>query len=154
MDKLTIEPQRILSGQWLEFWKKLNNSSRTLPYIYISPQNYVREGESILLIPPQKLATATGGNAIVYYADDLEVTEEMNYCCPEEYMCYGGAIRIYYPNLNVSIPGEDRKHRYLWRKYICENGEASIIQMIHKAIAHDGLLSDELFRGAACTGKR
>jgi len=154
MDKLTTEPQIILSGHWLEFWEKLNNSNRMLPYIYISPQSYIREGESVLLIKPQELATATGGNAIVYFADDPEVTEEMNYCCPEEYMCYGGAIRIYYPNLNTDIPGDDRKHRYLGRRYICENGETSIIQMIHRAIAQDAHSSDQLFRMRDCKAKK
>ena len=154
MDNLTIEAKKISPGQWLAFWDRLTDSNRLLPYIYISPQNSIKDGESTLLIPPHKLATATGGNAIVYYADDPDVTEEMDFCCPKEYMCYGGALRIYYPNMDISIPGEDRKHRYLGRNYICENGEASIIQIIHRAIAQDAHFSDQLFRVGDCKAKR
>ena len=154
IDNLSIEPKRIVQGEWLAFWKRLNDSNRILPYIYVSPKNLIKEGESALLIDPNQLAIATGGNAVVYYADDFGVTNEMNCCCPEDYMCYGGALRIYYPNLNELIPGDDRRHRYLGQKYISDNGEESIIHIIHRAIAQDAHFSDQLFRVSDCKAKK
>ena len=71
-----------------------------MPYIYVSPLNKPDDAEKPILVNPAQLAIATGGNALIFYAEDPGVTDEMNYFCPEEYKCYDGAIRVYYPDLN------------------------------------------------------
>lgn len=36
IDKISIYPQEIASGQWMGFWERLQNEERNIPYIYIS----------------------------------------------------------------------------------------------------------------------
>jgi len=152
IDKPNTEPQKIAPGEWLQFWNRVKEPRRTLPYIYISPQNDSQGGT--LLIDPRNLSLAIGGNALVFYADDVGVTEEMDYFCPNEYKCYGGALRIYYPGINESTPGDDKRHRYLGRGFIIENGENIVIQILRRAIAQDAFFSDQFFRMENCRSMR
>lgn len=152
IDKPSTEPLKITPGGWLHFWERVKDEERTLPYIYVSPQNDYSGGN--VLINPEQLALAAGGNALVYYADDAGVTDEMNQYCPEGYKCYDGALRIYYPGINESTPGDDRRHRYLGRNFILEHGEDAVIQIVRRAIAQDAHFSDQLFRMEDCRAMR
>lgn len=153
IDKPSIEPRKIAVGEWLPFWERLNDSNRTIPYIYISPKNCLDDGAP-LLASPNQVALATGGNAIIYYAEDVNVTDEMNYCCPEEYKCYDGAIRIYYPEIDESQPKDSYRHRYLGTQFIAKVGELGLIQILRRAIAQDVHFYDSFFRIEDCKAKR
>lgn len=153
IDKPTIEPRKMVPGDWFPFWERLKNNERTIPYIYISPKNNFTDSAP-LLIDPKQVALATGGNAIVYYAEDNGVTEEMNYCCPEDYKCYDGAIRIYYPGIDETQPKDDQRHRYLSAKFIEKVGEDGLIQILRRAIAQDVRFYDSFFRIEDCRAKR
>ena len=154
IDKPTIVPKKLVKGDWNAFWERLTNSERTMPYIYISPLNRHEDGEAANLIDPQSLARAVGANAIIYFADDKAVTDEMNRLCPEEYICYGGALRVYYPNLNIDNPNDQRKHRFLSSGYIRNYGSEHIIQVIRRAIAQNADFYDKIFRVEDCRQKR
>lgn len=153
IDHPSIESRKILPGEWLDFWKRVQNKERTLPYIYISPKNY-SEGNIPLLIDPEKLSLAIGGNAVVYYADDLGVTDEMNYFCPEEYKCYNGTVRIYYPNLDETQSYDAHRHRYLSADYIEQIGESGVLSILRRAIAQDAHFYEGFFRTDDCREKR
>ena len=153
IDKPSIEPRRIASGEWLPFWKKINDRNRTIPYIYISPKNYCDDGKP-LLVNPNQVALATGGNSIIYYAEDVGVTDEMNYYCPNEYKCYDGAIRIYYPNIDETQPKDAYRHRYLSAQFIAKVGEVGMTQILRRAIAQDVHFYDSFFRIEDCKAKR
>ena len=124
-----------------------------MPYIYISPLNYPSK-EKITLIDPDQLALAMGGNAMVYYAKDPAVTNEMNLICPEEYKCYNGAIRVYYPHIDESNPKDSRKHRFLSARYIEDMGEDRFLQIMRRAIAQDAHFYEDFFRTDVCREMR
>lgn len=153
IDKPSIEPRKIASGEWLPFWERLNDRNRTIPYIYISPKNRCDDGAP-LLVNPSQVALATGGNAIIYYAADISVTDEMNYCCPDDYKCYDGAIRIYYPSIDETQPKDSYRHRYLSAQFIARVGELGLIQILRRAIAQDVHFYDSFFRIEDCKAKR
>lgn len=148
IDKPSIVPQRISVGDWPAFWEKLTNPQRKLPYLYISPN------EGLSAIDSNKVALALGGNAIVFFADSNDVSSEMDYFCPKEYQCYDGAIRVYYPQIDVSQPYDSHRHRYISSSIIQAKGEEHIVQILRKAIAQDAHFSENLFRVEDCRAMR
>ena len=153
IDKPSIEPRKMEPGDWLPFWERLKNNERTIPYVYISPKNNNSDKTSILINPAQ-IALATGGNAIVYYAENIGVVDEMDYYCPEDYKCYDGAIRIYYPNIDENQPRDMYRHRYLSARFVERVGESGIIQIMRRAFAQDVHFYDNFFRIEDCKAKR
>ncbi|MBR4769989.1 MAG: hypothetical protein IK090_03560 [Clostridia bacterium] len=153
IDKPSVDPRMIKPGEWRSFWEQVKNQERAMPYIYISPLNYPSK-EKITLIDPDQLALAMGGNAMVYYAKDPAVTNEMNLICPEEYKCYNGAIRVYYPHIDESNPKDSRKHRFLSARYIEDMGEDRFLQIMRRAIAQDAHFYEDFFRTDVCREMR
>lgn len=149
-DKVSTYPQEIASGQWMAFWEKLQNEGRTIPYIYISPKNNPIEDENCLCVDPKKIATAVGGNALVFYATDKAVTDEMNYFTPQELACYNGMIRIYYPGVEATDELDHNRHRYFRPNQIESMGECAICQILRRALAQDVTFYDKFFRIDDC----
>lgn len=150
IDKISIYPQEIASGQWMGFWERLQNEERNIPYIYISPKNNSMEDENCLCATPKDIATAAGGNALVFYATDKAVTEEMNYFTPQELACYNGMIRIYYPGVKTTDELDHNRHRYLRPNQIESMGERAVCQILHRALAQDVTFYDKFFRIDDC----
>ena len=154
IDKPTDQPYLLKPGDWISFWERLKNPKRSLPYIYISPVNHATGGDDSVLVNPTQLAIAAGGNAKVFYALDVGVTDEMDYYCPQSFKCYDGAIRVFYPNLDETDEKTARKHRFLSSSYIRDVVSNHIIDMIRRAIAQDANFYDALFRVEDCKKKR
>lgn len=154
IDIPSIEPRRILPGEWDCFWERIKDVNRTLPYVYISPKNYTENGEPLLLVDPQQVALVMGGNAVVYYADDVGVTVEMNYRCPEDYKCYNGTIRVYYPGVEETQPKDAYRHRFLSAGFIEKTGKEELLGILRRAIAQDAHFYEDFFRIEECKEKR
>jgi Uncharacterized protein containing TOPRIM domain, potential nuclease len=154
IDSLTSTPKELRPGDWLDFWERVKNPERKMPYIYVSPLNKPDDAEKPILVNPAQLAIATGGNALVFYAEDPGVTDEMNYFCPEDYKCYDGTIRVYYPDLNEDDPRDAKRHRFLSSSYIIKTGSDHIIDITRRAIAQDANFYDNFFRIDDCRAMR
>lgn len=153
-DTIFIEPTKLSVGDWVSFWDKITDDTRELPYIFISPQINRESGKGQLIIDPQTMAIAAGGNALVFYATDMGIIEEMNYYCPEEYKCYGGAIRIYANKVKLDDPLDSHRHRYIAVNTITELGVNTVVQMIRRALAQDVHFYETFFRLRDCVQKR
>lgn len=153
IDEPCAEPKKLIPGDFMAFWERVKNEDRTLPYIYVSPR-ISSENEPAVLLAPEALAIAVGGNAMVYYAEDIGVTDEMNYFCPEAYKCYGGSLRIYYPGVDETQPQDALRHRFIGYRTICDMGADHIVQILRRAIAQDASVYDRFFRIEDCREKR
>lgn len=135
MDTPIATPTPLYSGDWPRFWKRLTHKNRELPYIYISAHHSSETAG--FLISPRMFANAVCGNALVFYPHSPEFTNEMNRFCPENYACFGGAIRIYMPQLDITKKSDPFQHRYFGAKKIMEYGSEQIIDIFHRALAQD-----------------
>ena len=149
-DKISISPQVIARGGWMEFWQRIQSEERNIPYIYISPKNNFSSEEDCLCVNPEEIANAVGGNALVFYATDKTVTDEMNYFTPQELACYNGMIRIYYPGIKVADELDYNLHRYLRPDRIEDLGESTVYQIFRRAFAQDVTYYEKLFRLDNC----
>lgn len=160
-DKITMEAEKLSPGEWPAFWERLTAPERKLPYIYISPclSKETGEGEeptvsTFALIDPQTLARILGGNALVFYADDPAFIEEMNHFCPKGYLCYGGAVRVYYPDLRPEVESDSARHRYLSHTAIEEFGKEQALGILRRALAQDVNFYDSFLRIEECVRRR
>ena len=153
-DDLSGVPQKLTQDDWPEFWKRITSPERELPYVYISPIkiNYETD-ETVLLINPNTLAKAVCGNALVFYADTAAFVKEMNGCCDANYNCYGGAIRIYQPNIKKLSKEDSIRHRFLTAANINEIGCDQIIQIFRRALSQNVYFYESFFRIDDCKRK-
>lgn len=150
IDEISIAPQKIENGGWKNFWEKLQNKERKIPYIYISPKNNSLSEADSLCVDPENIAKAVGGNAIVFYATSKAVTDEMNCFTPIEFACYNGTIRIYYPGVNTKDEVDYTRHRYFYPYQIETIGKNTVCQILRRALAQDMTYSDKFFRIDDC----
>ena len=145
-DDATNEPIKLSVGDWPQFEERIRNRDRILPYIYISP--YVdgkdEEAHCKYYVDPHKLAEKMFGNALVFYADDMDFTEEMRYMSPD-YACYGGALRVYQPNTT-----EAARHRYMSRDDLVLLGEETVIKSLIRAFAQNVKFYESFLRMEQC----
>ena len=153
-DKISVDPEMMKTGNWYTFWERIKSSDRIIPYIYLSVKNDFATGAASLPINPQKLCIACGGNARVFYANDDGINEEMNSICASDYACYGGAIRVYFPRVNLDDPLDHFSHRYIKYDTILELGEDEIIRMFRRAFAQDFKFYESFLRIEDCERKR
>lgn len=148
-DELLQEPQKLKAGEWPEFYQKITNQNRKFPYIFISPQIIDRESqETTHLIDPRVLAEKIFGNALVFYADNVEFSREMSYM-NAEYECFGGGIRVYQPNCQ-----DPTRHRYLSANDIQAFGEESVINFLLRAFSQNANFYDSFFCLEECKRKK
>lgn len=150
IDEISIAPQKIESGEWMQFWEKLQSKERKIPYIYISPKNNSLSEADSLCVDPENIAKAVGGNALVFYATSKAVTDEMNFFTSQEFACYNGTIRIYYPGVNPKDELDYTRHRYFYPDQIETIGKNTVCQILRRALAQDMTYSDKFFRIDDC----
>ena len=154
-DDLVSTPEKLEPGEWPQFWNRLTKKERQLPYIYISPRRIDYESENTkLLIDPEKLATIICGNALVFYADSLDFSREMRYLCLDSYSCYGGAIRIYFANIDTESETDSYRHRFLSAAYIDEHGADCVLQIFRRALTQNVNFYDSFFRVDECRKRK
>lgn len=148
-DGLVPEPQKLGPGDWPQFWARLTGQERELPYIYISTRR-TDGAMGEMEVDPAVLASLVYGNALVFYSDSHDFSNEMRQLCPERYACYGGAIRVYFPGLDVEKPEDHNRHRYLSAAYIGEHGRDCILQIFYRALAQNAHFYESFFRLDEC----
>lgn len=160
-DKIAMEAEKLAPGDWPAFWNRLISAERKLPYIYISPciakpseEGEAPESPTFTLLDPQLLARILGGNALVFYAEDPAFVEEMNHFCPKNYLCYGGAVRVYYPDLKPDVEGDNVRHRYLSHATIAELGAEQSLGILRRAFAQDVNFYDSFLRVEECVRRK
>ena len=153
VDRISISPQKIGDGGWMNFWEKLQSEERNIPYIYISPKNSSLSETDCLYVNPENIAKAVGGNALVFYATSKAVTDEMNFFTPQELACYNGMIRIYYPGVKPTDELDYTRHRYFHPDRIETIGENAVCQILRRALAQDMTAYDKFFRIDDCRAK-
>lgn len=145
-DCITADATRLSVGDWPEFEERIKDPKRVLPYIYISP--YEDRDDEVspckFYIDPLRLAKAMLGNALVFYADDMDFTDEMRYMSPS-YSCYGGALRVYQPNTT-----EATRHRYMGPTDLVMLGEDVVIESFIKGFAQNVNFYDSFLRIEQC----
>lgn len=140
IDPLNLKPCLLKNGDFKDFWERIKNKDRSIPYIYVSPNTN---------IDPKKLADALGGNAIVYYAIDPEVSYEMDYVFDCDYLCYNGSVRVYLPQVD-----DPTRHRFFSRDDINRMGSDQVIHILRRAIAQNSDFYYDFFRTEDCRNKR
>ncbi len=153
-DDLLSVPLKLSPGDWQIFWEHIISPARELPYIFISPKriSYATE-ETKLLVDPFSLAKAVCGNAVVYYANSIDLVNEMNYLCDKNYICYGGAIRIYQSNIQTLDKEDSYRHRFLTASYIQDIGSEELIQIFRRALTQNVRFYETFFRIDECRKK-
>lgn len=150
-NQLTAGAVKLNPGDYPHFKDVLLDSTREVPIIYISPQRIDEESdEAQVLVDPLKLADSVAGNAIVYYADSLDFTREMYYLGNSNYLCSGGAVRVYRPNIQIEDETDPSRHRFLSARFIEEHGDEKVIDLFRRAIAQDVHFYESLFRMDDC----
>lgn len=151
-DLIKTEPQVLKAGDWIAFWEKATSADRQIPYIFVGTKN---DGDEVKYpVDPRQLAIAAGGNASVFYAEGQGLMDEMDYFCPDEYKCYNGAIRIYFPRIDVTDSLDVYRHRYLSSSIILQLGQDEVVQMIRRALAQDIHFYETFFRIKDCRAKQ
>lgn len=150
-DQLSYDPIKLEPGDFPAFEEILFKADREVPIIYLSPQRIDEESQSArLLVDPKKLADNVAANALVYYSESLDFTREMNYLGNSNYLCSGGAIRVYRPQININDDSDPRHHRFIAARFIEEHGEEKIIDIFRRAMAQDVHFYENLFRVDDC----
>ncbi len=134
---LTDKASQLHVGDALDF---INNvlcaENRGVPIIYISPlgkNNEPKRSDTF----PSKLMDNVAGNALVYYSDDDDFIDELDYFLDRSYRCYPGSIRIYMPNIRKSESGDCYRHRYISGDEFSRIGEGHVITMLRRAFSQD-----------------
>ena len=151
--KLSTDPVWLNLGDYPIFEKEVFSSEREIPIIYISPcQEYLEDNElrKKMLVNPFMLAKSVAGNAIVYCSNDTRYADEMRWYIDNRYSCYGGAIRVYRPQINTKDPNDRYRHRYINASFIQEYGEEAVYEIFRRAFAQDVHYYETMFRLETC----
>lgn len=149
MDALDRNPHKLNVGDWPDFFEKIMSSKREIPYILVSPQVVNRqENKTMYLVDYSNLAKKLFGNAVIFFYDDPDFAKEMS-CCNPDYVCYGGAVRVYQPNVR-----EPYRHRYLSVEDIQEHGSESVVEFLFRAFAQNCDFYEGFFCVEECLRKR
>lgn len=148
---VSLNPIKLNPGDYPVFQSILFDIAREIPVIYISPRRLAEDSdEAQVLVDPIKIAESVAGNAIVFYADSLDFTHEMNYLGNSNYLCSGGAIRVYRSNIKTEDESDPGRHRFLSARFIEEHGEEKIIDLFRRSMAQDVHFYESLFRMDDC----
>ena len=148
---LSITPFELAPGDYPAFQKLLMDPKRSLPILFVSPrrtEDSSEEGE--LLVDVEALATNVAASALVYYTRSLDFLREMHYLEDSRYLCSGGALRVYFPEIRKEDPGDSYRHRFLSADFISEKGSEQVIGILRRALAQDVHYYDTLFRLEDC----
>lgn len=148
-DRIGSQPILLNPGDYEQFRALLLNPKREVPVVYVSPR-WGEDGAAQLLVNPALTAEAVMGNALVYYSEDMEFSREMRCSGDVAYTCSGGAVRIYFPHPDPTNPDDSYRHRFIPAQTIEEWGEASVLQILRRALAQDVHYYESMFRLSSC----
>lgn len=147
----TLQPTHLAPGDFPSFWKLVSDETRQVPVVYISPGRVEESNyEPVNLLDPARLSQLLGPNALVYYADDPEFSQEMGLLCPHpDCACYTGQVRVYAPCPHMDRPADALRHRLIGVRAICDDPEG-VYAMLRRALAQDVHFYEQMFRMENC----
>lgn len=125
---LTTSPLHLAVGAGPSFQEMLVNPNRTVPIVYIS------HGEQSPLLNAASLARLLAATAVVAVADTPSLDEELAYFLRRNFSCWGGAVRVFHPGVQLRENEDAGRHRYFSAKRIEEVGPGRVEEMLVKAI--------------------
>lgn len=148
---LELQPVRLAPGDFPAFWKLVSDPAREVPVVYISPGVPEQpDAAPVNLLDPQRLTDLLGPNALVFYADDREFSQEMQLMCPQpDCACYTGQVRVYAAHPHMEKPEDACRHRLIGMRALKEDPEA-IYAMLRRALAQDVHFYERMFRMENC----
>lgn len=154
-DEVSLHAKELMVGDGPGFWERVIAEERECPYIYISPKRINLESEETeLLVDPDILAKSICGNATVFFSNDYIFTNEMSYLGSVDYVCYGGAIRVYLPDIKTFSKEDSYRHRFLSASFIIDKGADHILLMLRRALVQNVHFYDSFFRVDECRKKK
>lgn len=152
-DRLLSHPVLLKAGDYSSFENVIFDPARKIPVIYIS--SYILSSEdgdvkATLLVDPYQMAKCVTANAIVYYSDQVDSTEEIQKGLEKWHRCSDGAIHLYRPKVNRENVNDHYKHRFIDASFILEHGEEVILNIFRRALAQDVYYYETLFRLDDC----
>ena len=146
----TLHPVHLAPGAFPEFWKLVSDEDREIPLIYISPSVDEETGAPVNLLDPSRLAELLGPNALVYYADDPEFSQEMRLMCPHpDCACYAGQVRVYASHPHMGKAADAFRHRLIGVRSLRSDPE-EVYTMLRRALAQDVHFYESMFRMENC----
>jgi hypothetical protein len=118
-------------GEGHLFAELIANRERTCPIVLLS-QIYCDQG---CAIDSMELARLLAGTAIVFKSENSEVDKELEYVLGKRFSCWNGMVRIYVPGLNFDRQGDERRHRFIFKREIDSLGPDVTIENIVRCIA-------------------
>ena len=104
-----IETPHILeSGQGDRLAAALHDPGRCHPIVYVS-----RPPEGVAGCDAAILARLLLGSAVIVTPADALVERELDALLPDPFRCYGGAVRVYLPQVRFDDVQDAQRHRYV-----------------------------------------
>jgi hypothetical protein len=136
-DTLAAVPERLRVGMGRSFADRLSDKNRCCPLVYVARDSI--SGES--RVDTRRLARLLAGTAIVVVADSTELDRELESTIESNaYRCFNGAVRVYWPGVNVECESEGRRHRFYTKAKIEQLGPVVVEDEIVKALARRSLV--------------
>jgi hypothetical protein len=107
-EELVSKPKQLDVGDVGEFKEFLGSANRLCPVVYVSCDPEIGRP----LVNTTKLAQYLAGNAIVIGAESSELDQEIKELFEDQFTCWGGASRVYFPKVDFNSEADSRRHRF------------------------------------------
>ena len=135
--KLPIE---LKLGDGLRFQEHVEGDGKSSPYILITP--LLDSGD--FLIDPVDLAQRLQGSAQVFFIrNDKDVIDELKFMLKRRFFVYDGAVRLYFPDVDIKAPNAYKRHRYITKADFSTFGEQDIIRQITESVIRKNIFVNQ-----------
>jgi len=130
-ESLANNPQILEVGEGKRWVDRLTDSARTCPLVYLSPfengqPNWLHAG---------RLASLLSGAAIVVYGERSSLDDELRWVLPQDFRCWDGAVRVYFPGIDLSNRFDGKRHRFFSASRIEALGPDAVEEMLVVGLA-------------------
>ena len=142
-NKISLIPTLLKVGGVPEFKHILESTERNYPILYISPDTI----SGNYYLNPHRMGKLLAGNAVVYYGENQNITNEVAWLLPKEYRCINGMVRVYLPAVNFNSQFDFKRHRFFPKRKILNLGVDVIENYIVRGLVRDSrnLLSSKIY---------
>lgn len=130
-EKLRAEVNPIKLGKADLFKARLVDQGRLCPILLVS----LASDTGNPLVDTNAISKVLAGAASIYKPESMSIEQEIPYVLPKEYRCYDGAVRIYFPKLDMNDPDDHLKHRFVDKHEIKKYGQRGVEEILASAVA-------------------
>ncbi|QEC40235.1 hypothetical protein [Pseudobacter ginsenosidimutans] len=140
MKRLQATAQQLFTGDGKSLYEYIINIDRKLPVLVMNINSLGH------LLNPDGLQKILVGSGIVYWYDDVDVYNEMNYMWGgnREYQCAADTIRVYMPSLDRNRPSDYKRHRY-FALYDYEERSGELLRIISQNLFRMSAINMDIF---------